>query len=128
MSEANGSWLAIADYFWHSVGVRPVPKTWPLCVMNIVVYARWSLAFRADLLGKAVQRRLPQMVETRSENASPLPVASLVMGHWGTCPSSYGNSEHSAAIASLIVKFRKSPKKNTYYIFVYHAKNTLKLT
>src|SRR6218665_589621 len=39
-------------------------------------------------------------------------VASLAMGHWGTCPhSSFGNSVHSAASCSLTVKISKITKE-----------------
>ena len=56
-------------------------------------------------------------------------VVSLAMGHWGACyPSSLENSVHSVASASFTVKlFSKITKENMYYIFVYLARNTLKL-
>jgi len=41
-------------------------------------------------------------------------VASLPMGHWGTCdvsPSSFGNSVHTAAAANLTVKISKINKE-----------------
>ena len=62
-------------------------------------------------------------------------VASLAMGHWGTCPSSFGNSVHSAASASLTVKILKITKEKHVLHFRLsrqkHAKthlNRLKLS
>jgi len=63
-----------------------------------------------------------------SDNSVTKSMASLAMGRWGMFPPSLGNFMHSAAAASLTVKFRKLPKKNMYYIFVHFARDTLKLT
>src|SRR6218665_2197731 len=54
-------------------------------------------------------------------------------GHWGTCPSSFGNYVHFTASARLTVRrptnFENYQRKtsNYYYIFVYLARITLKL-
>src|SRR6218665_3184317 len=46
-------------------------------------------------------------------NSKPIcPVASLAIGHWGTCPSSsFGSSVHSTAVVSLAVKISKITKE-----------------
>src|SRR6218665_1140043 len=39
------------------------------------------------------------------------------MGHWGTCPSSFGNSVHYTAADSLTVKISKITKEKTVLQF-----------
>jgi len=43
---------------------------------------------------------------------------------YGVLGSSLRNSVYFAAAVSLTVKFRKFPKKNMYYIFIYLSRNT----
>src|SRR6218665_257766 len=49
----------------------------------------------------------------------------LTMGHWGTCPLKFWKFYAFCSCCSLTVKFRKLPKKNMYYIFVYLAVSVL---
>src|SRR6218665_4055704 len=50
-------------------------------------------------------------------------VASLLMGHWGTCPLKF--CKFFAAVANLTVNFRQLHKKNMCYLPVHLDKSTV---